>query len=92
MKYYLLDEYYSPIIDKHGTVVYSFAGGVAVIDRIVGAIGEHIVAKQTITRGSIPIRIDKPGNHRAIITALQVVEARLGIVVIPTVPQGVKVR
>lgn len=81
-----------PIIDKHGAVVYSFTGGVTVIDRIVGAVGEHVVAKQTIACGSILVRVDKPGNHRVIITALQIVEACFGIVIIPAIPQRIDVR
>lgn len=52
------------------------------------AISEHIISYYASACWSVLVRIDKPGNHRVIITALQVVEARLGIVVIPTVPQG----
>lgn len=61
---------------------------ITITDRIIPTVGKHIVGKQSRTRGSVAVAIDKPGNHRVIITALQVVEARFGIVVIPTVPQG----
>ena len=81
-----------PIIDKHEAVVYSFAGGVAVVDRIVRAVGKHIIANQTITCGSVLVRIDKPGDHRVIIPALQIVESRLGIVIMTAVPQRIDVR
>ena len=80
------------IIDKHRSAIHSLTGGVAVVDRIVGAVGKQIIANQTITCGSVLVRIDKPGDHRVIVPALQIVEARLGIVIIPTVPQRIDVR
>lgn len=80
------------IIDKHRSAIHSLTGGVAVVDRIVGAVGKHIIAKQTIACGSVLVRVDKPGDHRVIVPALQIAEACFGIVIIPAVPQKIDVR
>lgn len=80
------------IIDKYRSAIHSLTGGGAVVDRIVRAVGKHIIAKQAIACGSVLGRIDKPGDYRVIIPALQIVEARLGIVIMPAVPQRIDVR
>ena len=65
---------------------------VAIVHGIVPTVGKHIVGKQPCACGGIAVRVDKPGNHRVIVAALQVVETCLHVVIIPTVPQGVDVR
>ena len=58
---------------------------------VVIAVGEHIAAQEALSSRGILIRIDKSANFRVIVSALQVVEAGLRIVIIPTVAEGVVV-
>ena len=58
-------------------------------NRIIATIRIHIEANQIAIGIHIPILIQEPSPSRVIISALQVVQPRLGIVVIPAVAEGV---
>ena len=61
-------------------------------DRIVLAIREHIGAEEAVgIGGGKGIGIDEPAVGKVVVPALEVVEARFAVVVIPTVTQGVDV-
>ncbi len=45
---------------------------------------------KSLSRGSIAVRIDKPSPDRVIVPAAEVVQARLAVIDIPTVAQGVR--
>ena len=45
---------------------------------------------ESLPRGSIAIRIDKPSPDRVIVPAAEVVQARLAVIDIPAVAQGVR--
>ena len=66
------------------------AVGVASVNGIIQAIRKHI-AGNGITRvcAGIGIRIDKPVILRIIISALQIIEPRLGIIIISAIPERV---
>ena len=59
------------------------------IDRLITTICEHIVSVESLPRGSIAIRIDKPSPGGIIIPAAEVVQARLAVVDIPAIAQGI---
>ena len=59
------------------------------IDRLITTICEHIVPVKSLPRGSIAVRIDKPSPDRVIVPAAEVVQARLGVVDIPAIAQGI---
>ena len=59
------------------------------IDRLITTICEHIVPVKSLPRGSIAVRIDKPSPYRVIVPAAEVVQARLGVVDIPAIAQGI---
>ena len=63
----------------------SSAVGVRAVDGVVHAVGEHIEAQQAVVGIAVLVRIDKSANDGVVITALEVIEARLIIVVIATV-------
>ena len=61
-------------------------------DRIILTICEHIGAEESVgIGGSEGVRVDEPADGKVIVPALEVVEARFAVVVIPTVTQGVDV-
>ena len=60
------------------------------IDRLITTICEHIVPVKSLPRGSIAVRIDKPSPDRVIVPAAEVVQARLGVVDIPAIAQGIR--
>ena len=60
------------------------------IDRLITTICEHIVPVKSLPRGCIAVRIDKPSPSRIIIPAVQVVQARFGVVDIPAIAQGIR--
>ena len=60
------------------------------IDRLITTICEHIVSVESLPRGSIAVRIDKPSPDRVIVPAAEVIQARLSIVDIPAIAQGVR--
>ena len=57
-------------------------------DRIVPAIGKEICSRYIAGR-YLPIRVHKPPHFRVIISAVEVVQSRFGVVVISAVAQGV---
>ena len=56
---------------------------------VVIAVGKHIAAQEALAGRGIVIRIDKPTDFRIVVSALQVVEAGLRIVIIPTIAEGI---
>ena len=64
---------------------------VQAIYRAVQAIYEHIVADNALASSCITIRINEPTNGGIIVSALEVVEAGLLVVDIPTVAQRVDI-
>ena len=49
------------------------------------------MAKHPLTSAEISVRVDKPAVGKVIVPALEVVEARLAVVIVTTVAQGVDV-
>ena len=61
-------------------------------DRVILTICEHIGAEETVgVGGSEGVRVDEPAVGEVVVPALEVVEARLAVVVITTVAQWVDV-
>ena len=56
--------------------------------RIITTIRKHIVPQEPLPGAGIPIRIDKPLDHRVVIPALEVVQPRLGVVVVSNLLKG----
>ncbi len=67
------------------------SGMVAKDDRAVIAICKHICSRKALSGAAIAIRIDKPTICRIVVSALQVVESCLGVVVVASVAEGVEV-
>ena len=59
--------------------------------RIVAAIYEHIIAKEVPIRIAITVSIDESTEGGIVVSGLEIVEARLGIIVITAVTQRVHV-
>ena len=59
-------------------------------NRIIITIRIHIVTRQSRSGADITIRIQEPSPLRVIVPALQIVQPRIGIVVVPPVPEGVQ--
>ena len=59
-------------------------------NRIIITIRIHIVTQQSRSGADIPIRIQEPSPLRHIVAALQIVQPRIGIVVVSPVPEGIK--
>ena len=59
--------------------------------RIVEAIRKHIVAQQALSGTYVNVGIDKPTNRRIIISAIEIIETKLGIVVIASVTEGIEI-
>ena len=72
--------------------IIAFSIFIAKIYRIIGTIRKHVAFEElgNISRYD-PIRVDKPAVGKVVVPALEVVEARFAVVVIPTVTQGVDV-
>ena len=65
---------------------------VCAINRVVSTVREHIATqKAPCIRRSICIRIDEPAVGKVVVPALEVVKARLAVVIITTVAQWVDV-
>lgn len=75
----------SPVGKCKGTAV------VSVVDRVIQAIGKQIVARKggACTNVRSGISIDEKANGRIVISALQVVEPGLSVIVVATVTDGV---
>ena len=58
--------------------------GVNRIYRVIVAICEHIIAEHTCTSGSVCIRVDKSTNSGVVITALQIIESGISVVLVAT--------
>ena len=57
--------------------------------RVIVAVSEHIESGKAISCAGIAVRIDESANLGVIITALEIVEAGFGVVVIASVSQWV---
>ena len=61
-------------------------------DRVILAIREHIGAEKSVgISGSEGVGVNEPAVGKVVVPALEVVEARFAVVVIPAVTQGVDV-
>ena len=67
------------------------AAGVGHIHRVVEAIRKHVLVQKAITGLHISIPIDKPAGLRVVVSALEIIQPQIGIVVIPSVPYRVDV-
>ena len=65
------------------------SAGVFINGRAVVAIRKHIGASEPLTCACKQIRINESPVRRIIITRLQIIESRLGIVVISAIPQRI---
>ena len=59
-------------------------------DRIIIPIRIHIVTQQSRPCADIPIRIQEPSPLRVIVPALQIVQPRVRIVVLPPIPERIE--
>ena len=59
-------------------------------NRIIITIRIHIVTQQSRSGADIPIRIQEPSPLRVIVPALQIVQPRVRIVVIPPIPERIE--
>ena len=66
------------------------SGTIAIHYRIIITIRIHIVTQQSRSGADIPICIQEPSPLRVIVPALQIVQPRVRIVVVPPVPEGVQ--
>ena len=64
------------------------------VDWVIVAVGKEILIPVGFARGSpkdiSSIRIDKPSPDRVIVPAAEVVQARLGVVDVPAIAQGIR--
>ena len=61
------------------------------INGVIPAIGKHIAAGNALSCGNKSVRADKPPELRVIVPAVQVIQPRFGIVVVPPVAEGILV-
>ena len=66
------------------------SGTIAIHYRIIITIRIHIVTQQSCSGANIPIRIQEPFPLRVIVPALQIVQPRVRIVVIPPIPERIE--
>ena len=59
------------------------------INGVIPAIGKHIAAGNTLPCGNKSVCTDKPPELRVIISAVEIIKAGFGIVIIPPVAEGV---
>ncbi len=64
-------------------------GAVHKHERVIRTIGKQVGSDETHVFVKLFICVDKPGNLRVIVPALEIIEPCLGIVVIPPVTEGV---
>lgn len=53
---------------------------------IIQAIGKHIIAKDTLSSGSISIRVDESADFGIVIAGLEVVEPGLSVLGLTAIP------
>ena len=51
-----------------------FAHGINRINRIIQAIGEHVVAKNTLAGGGVGVGVEEAADCGVVISALQIIE------------------
>ena len=51
-----------------------------ITNRLIIAVGKHVVAKNALSGAGIGVRIDEPAYVGIVITGLQIVETGLGVV------------
>ena len=59
------------------------------INGVIPAIGKHIAAGNTLPCGNKSVCTDKPPELRVIVPAIQVIKARLGVVIVPPIAEGI---
>ena len=60
--------------------------------RIISAIRKHIAPEQSLPGGNESVGIEEPPRRGIVISALQIIEPRLGVVIIPSVAEGIIIR
>ena len=65
------------------------AGRVRIHNRIIPAVGKHIVTHNAVTSGGKGIGVDKSAYGGVIVSALQVIEIRFLVIDVTPVAQGV---
>ena len=64
------------------------------VDWVIVAIGKEILIPVGFVRGRSyhggGIRVDKPSPNRVIVPAAEIVQARLGVIDVPAIAQGVR--
>ena len=63
----------------------ALATKIASINRIVEAIGKHVIAQQALAGGGEGVGIEEAGGGGVIVAGLEVIKASLGIVAIASV-------
>ena len=72
--------------------MHPFTGWIATIHRIILAICEHIGAEEAVgVSGSEGVGVNEPAVGKVVVPALEVVKARLTVVIVTTVTQGIDV-
>lgn len=56
--------------------------------RRIPTVCKHVAANEALTGGGETIRVDEPMVYRVVISALEVIEPRLGVVVIVVIDDG----
>ena len=69
----------------------SFSGRINSINRIIAAVGKHIIPEEALPGAAVGVRIEEPLDDGVVIAGLEVIEARLLIVVVSSVPERIRV-
>ena len=59
--------------------------------RIIIAIREHIMADNSLAGGGVGVGVEEAAGGRVVISALQIIEPGIGVVVVAAVAQGVAI-
>ena len=59
------------------------------INRTISTICKHVIADNSLSGACIAIGINKSANGSVVIAALEIIELRVGIIVVSPVPQGI---
>ena len=57
--------------------------------RIIPAVRKHIVPEEALTGAGVAVGVEEAANGGVVVSGLQVIEARLRVVVVPAVAQGI---
>jgi len=65
------------------------SGRILICDRIIQAVGKHVIAQVALTGGDEGIGVEESAPDGVVISALQIIQPGFGIIDITTIPQGV---